>query len=115
MSEVEVKAQKIYKREVIKKVTKIALLLLLIIISIIYLILYVAYQSGRFTVSLDKNLSNQKNVYLSEQGNVKERTRHLTAETVDYMDNISINWLPENIDTESDGAHNGDNYIAYTF
>jgi hypothetical protein len=115
MSEVEVKAQKIYKREVIKKITKIALLLLLIIISIIYLVLYVAYQSGRFTVSLDKNLSNQKNVYLSEQGNVKERTRHLTAETVDYMDNISINWLPENIDTESDGAHNGDNYIAYTF
>ena len=31
------------------------------------------------------------------------------------MDNISIRWLPENIDKEGTGAHNGDNYIAYTF
>lgn len=31
------------------------------------------------------------------------------------MDNISINWLPENINNEKDGSHNGDNYIAYTF
>ena len=115
MSEVEVKAEKIYKRELIKKIVKIALLLLLIIISIIYLVLYVAYQSGRFTVTLDRNLSNQKNVYLSEIGEVKDRTRHLSAETINYMDNISINWLPEDIDIESDGSHNGDNYIAYTF
>lgn len=115
MSEVEVKAQKIYKRELMRKIIKLALLLLLIIISIIYLVLYVAYQSGRFTVTLDKNLSNQKNVYLSENGNIKERTRHLAAETVDYMDNISIRWLPDEIDTEAEGSHNGDNYIAYTF
>ena len=31
------------------------------------------------------------------------------------MDNISVDWLPANIDTEADGAHNGDNYIAYSF
>ena len=31
------------------------------------------------------------------------------------MDNISIKWLPDNIDTEKNGGHNGDNYIAYTF
>jgi hypothetical protein len=115
MNEVEVKAQKIYKRELMKKIVKLALLFLLIVISIIYLVLYVAYQSGRFTVSLDKNLSNQKNVYLSESGDIKERTRHLAAETVDYMDNISIRWLPDEIDTEAEGSHNGDNYIAYTF
>ena len=34
MGEVEVKAQKVYKREVFKKIVKIALLFLLIIISI---------------------------------------------------------------------------------
>ena len=115
MSEVEVKAEKIYKRELVKKIIKIALLLLLIIISIIYLVLYVAYQSGRFTVTLDKNLSNQKNVFLSETGDIKERTRHLSAETINYMDNISIRWIPDDIDTEADGSHNDDNYIAYTF
>lgn len=115
MGEVEVKAKKVYKREVFKKIVKIALLFLLIIISIIYLVLYVVYQGGRFTVTLDKNLSNQKNVFLSEDGNIKERTRHLAADTIDYMDNISIKWLPETLDSESNGSHNGDNYIAYTF
>ena len=31
------------------------------------------------------------------------------------MDNISIDWLPQNIDNEANGSHNGENYIAYTF
>ena len=31
------------------------------------------------------------------------------------MYNISIDWIPSNINNESDGSHNGDNYIAYTF
>jgi len=115
MNDVEVKAQTIYKRELIKKIVKISLLLLLIIISIIYLVLYVAYQSGRFTITLDKNLSNQKNVYLSESGKISDKTRNLSAETINYMDNISKGWIPEDVDTESDGSHNGDNYIAYTF
>jgi len=114
-SEVEVKAQKIYKREVFKKIVKITFLFLLIVTSIIYLVLYVVYAGGRFTVTLDKNLSNRKNVFLSESGKPSGKTRELGAETIDYMDNISINWLPDNIDNEGTGAHNGDNYIAYTF
>lgn len=31
------------------------------------------------------------------------------------MDNISVKWLPENLDTEANGSHNGYNYIAYSF
>lgn len=31
------------------------------------------------------------------------------------MDNITESWLPQDIDTSKAGAHNGDNYIAYTF
>lgn len=112
---VEVEAQKIYKRKLFVKVVKIAFLLLLILISIIYLFLYIIYAGGRFTVSLDKNMSNRKNVFLSEDGNVKNKARKLSADTIEYMDNISIKWLPDNIDTEKTGGHNGDNYIAYTF
>lgn len=115
MNEVEVKAQKIYKRELFKKIIKIVFLLLLILMSIIYLVLYIVYEGGRFTVTLDKNLSNRKNVYLSVDGKVSNKEIKLGAETIDYMDNISIKWLPENIDEEGTGAHNGDNYIAYTF
>lgn len=114
-NEVEVKAQKIYKRELTKKSARILFLLLLIFVSIIYLVLYVVYQGGKFTVSLDKNLSNRKNVFLSETGKFSGKTRELSAETIHYMDNISINWLPEDIDQEKTGSHNGDNYIAYTF
>ena len=66
-------------------------------------------------MTLDRNISNKKNVFLSEDGKVKSKTRQLSADTIDYMDNISIKWLPEDIDTEATGAHNGDNYIAYTF
>ena len=112
---VEVEAQKIYKRKLFIKIVKIASLLLLILISIIYLFLYIIYAGGRFTVSLDKNMSNRKNVFLSEDGNIKNKARKLSADTIEYMDNISIKWLPDNIDTEKNGGHNGDNYIAYTF
>ena len=109
------KAQDIYKKKLFKRIVKIIFLLLLILISIIYLFLYIVFQGGRFTVTLDKNLSNRKSVFLSEDGKFNGKTRELSANTVDNMDNISINWLPDNLDTEATGAHNGDNYIAYTF
>lgn len=114
-SEVEISAKKIYRQKLFVRIVKIVFLLLLILISILYLFLYIVYDGGRFTVSLDKNMQNQKNVYLSVDGKIGERTRKLSADTIDYMDNISIKWLPDNLDTEADGAHNGDNYIAYSF
>lgn len=114
-NEVEVKAKKIYNRKLFKKVIRISFLLLLILASVIYLVLYIVYNGGRFTVTLDKNLANRKNIYLSENGKISGKTRELGAETIDYMDNISIKWLPDNIDNEAVGSHNGDNYIAYTF
>ncbi len=112
---VEVEAQKVYKKKLFIKVVKVVFLLLLILISVIYLFLYIIYAGGRFTVTLDKNMANRKNVFLSEDGKVSNKARTLVADTIDYMDNISIKWLPEDIDTEATGAHNGDNYIAYTF
>ena len=113
--EVEVKAQTVYKKKLFKKIIFIVFLLLMILISIIYLFLYIVYQGGRFTVNLDKNLSDRKNVFLSENGKMSGKTRELAAGTIDYMDNISIKWLPQNIDTESTGVHHGDNYIDYPF
>ena len=111
----QIEAQKVYKRKLFVKIVKISFLLLLILVSIIYLFLYIIYAGGRFTVSLDKNMSNRKNVFLSEDGNIKNKARKLSADTIEYMDNISIKWLPSNIDTDKTGGHNGDNYIAYTF
>lgn len=115
MKEVEIKADRIYKRDVFKKIVKIIFLFLIIVVSILYLVLYVVYEGGRFTVTLDKNLSNRKNVFLSEDGTSSLKTRELRAKTIDYMDNISIKWIPDTIDDEGVGSHNGNNYIAYTF
>ena len=112
---VNIEAKRVYRKKLISRMIKIALLLLIIFLSIVYLFLYIVYDGGRFTVTLDRNLSNRKNIFLSEDGKVESKTRQLSADTIDYMDNISIKWLPENIDTEATGAHNGDNYIAYTF
>ena len=112
---IEVKAENVFKQKLLFRIFKITLLFLIIILSIIYLFLYILYDGGRFTVSLDKNMSNQKGLYLSENGKTNTRSRKLSADTIDYMDNISINWLPDNLDTEATGAHNGENYIAYTF
>lgn len=112
---VNVEAERIYKRKLFSKLVKIVFLLLIILLSVIYLFLYIAYDGGRFTVSLDRNMSNRKNIYLSETGEKDKKVRKLSAETLDYMDNISIKWLPATLDTEKTGAHNGDNYIAYTF
>ena len=112
---VNIEAKRVYRKKLISRMIKIALLLLIIFLSIVYLFLYIVYDGGRFTVTLDRNLSNRKNIFLSEDGKVESKTRQLSADMIDYMDNISIKWLPENIDTEATGAHNGDNYIAYTF
>ena len=112
---IEVSAKKIYKRKLFVKIVKIVFLLLIIALSIFYLALYVVYDGGRFTVSLDRNLRDRKNIYLSEDGKTEGRTIKLTADTIDYMDNISVKWLPEDIDKVSTGSHNGDNFIAYTF
>jgi len=114
-NEVEVSANKIYKRKLFARIVKIVFLLLLILISILYLFLYIVYDGGRFTVTLDKQMQSQKNVFLSETGKIGERTRKLTAETIDYMDNIDKKWIIKGIDTEADGSHNHDNYIAYSF
>lgn len=114
-SNVTIEVNKLYKQKLFSKIVKITALLLLLISSIIYLFLYIVHDGGRFTISLDKNMSNNKSVYLSEDGSETNKTRELFAETIDNMDNISIKWLPENLHEEANGVHNGDNYIAYTF
>ncbi len=112
---VKVEADKIYRQKLIFKIAKITFLFLLIILSVIYFLLYVVYSKGNFVVSLDKNIDNRKNIFLSEDGNLQNMKVELRAKSLDYMDNISIDWINKDVDTEATGSHNGQNYIAYTF
>ncbi len=100
--------------ERIKKLRKLLVIMLLFLL-VIYYILKIIYQTGRFTVVLD-NASNMKAamvMYESKDNKLTRRT--LYADVLDFMTNISGDWIPEDINNEADGGHNGDNYIAYTF
>lgn len=108
-------SKKIYKRKLFSRIAKIILLLLLIFLTTLYFFLYVLYSKGNFIISLDKNEKNRKNIFLTETGNPQDIKVRLSAESLDYMDNISEKWISPNVDVESDGSHNGNNYIAYSF
>lgn len=113
--EFETTSKKIFRRDLRIKIIRLALLILLLLLMLLYFILSIIYDAGHFTIILDKNLNRDKGIVIYDNLNEKVVSKRLEADAFNEMDNISIKWLPENIDTESDGSHNGDNYIAYTF
>lgn len=112
---VVVTANKVVRRKKEFKTTKIVLLIALLLVVIIFTILALIYNGGKFVISLDPNFSLESGIVLFENLEDKDTKRKLYAEEINFMDNISINWLPSDIDGDYEGSHNGDNYIAYTF
>lgn len=91
------------------------LFLILFFLLIVYLVLKVIYTGGRFTITLDRAGDADANLAIYENKGSTSYKRTLSAETLEYMTNISVKWIPQNINDEAEGGHNGDNYIAYTF
>ena len=96
------------------RIVIIAIKILMLLVTSIYGNIYIVNRSGNFTITLDPNLKAKAKITMSPYSDFRESYMTLSAKALDYMDNISINWLPENID-EYEGEHSGDNYIAYTF
>ena len=72
-------------------------------------------QSSMFTVSLiPETKDGAAEISLSETADFATPTTVLEAGGLENMTNISEHWLPSGLDS-TDGSHNGDNYIAYTF
>ena len=113
--DVVVKANKIRRWQKMGKYIKLALLILLLILIVIYLVLKIFFSDGSFSVSIDNNDMLYSGLAMYESMNDPMPKRRLAAKDVQFMDNISIKWLPSNIDIEAEGSHNGDNYVAYTF
>ena len=113
--EVIVTADKVRKRKKFSKTTRRALLILLIFLIILYIILKIIYNEGRFTVTLDSNQTLKSGLAIFDSLNNSQGKRRLEATPIKFMDNISYKWLPSDVETEADGAHNGENYIAYSF
>ena len=113
--EVIVTADKIRNRKRIFKIIRRSLFILLIFLILLYIILDVIYSEGKFTVVLDSNRSLESGMAIFDSLNNSHGKRKLEATPIKFMDNISYKWIPENVDTEADGSHNGENYIAYSF
>ena len=99
----------------VELVIKIIILTLLLILSILYFILKIIYEAGPFTITLDEQLTRKSGLIMYENPVERDEKRILKSDNLEFLDHISINWIPENVASSSGGSHNGDNYIAYTF
>lgn len=113
--EVIITADKVKGRKRFFMIVRRSLLALLLFLSILYIILDVIYNEGRFTIMLDSNKTLESGLAIFESLNNAHGKRKLEATPIKFMDNISYKWIPENVDSEADGSHNGQNYIAYSF
>ena len=110
----EEKAKKEKKKKARRTIFKILLVVVILFLINIYIILALIYRGENFTVTLDSEYGRESGLVIYEDKNKYTRT-FLRSEDIKYFTDISVNWLPENIDNEGDGSHNGKNYIAYTF
>ena len=113
--EVIVTADRVKNRKKTAKIVRKALFILLIFLIVLYVVLDVIYSEGKFTVILDSNETLESGLAIFDSLNNGHGKRKLEATPIRFMDNISYRWIPENVDTEADGSHNGTNYIAYSF
>lgn len=113
--EVIVTADRIKGRRKFVRILRLSVLILLLLLIILYIVLRVVFNEGSFIVNLKSNKDLKSGLAIFESLNDTNGKRMLKAEGMPFMTNISIKWLPENINDEAEGSHNGENYIAYTF
>lgn len=112
---IKLNSERIKERDRKISVVKMGILIMLLALIIMYFLLKLAFDSGYFTVSLDPEFAQESGLVMYEKLSEKNERKILKATKVEFMDNISVKWLPDNIDEMGEGSHNGDNYLAYTF
>ncbi len=139
-------AKKVRKNKLLLRIIVIILALLLLFLAIFFGCVTYANQAGRFTVDLDPDAIERYGIMLCESydqayglgawanggmgpGGTPDADSNfesgvlIRATAVEDMNNITEEWLPEDIDSANhSGSHNGDadkdgriDYIAYTF
>lgn len=112
---VKVTAEKLKNRDRrIKRIYR-SLIVLIVLLIFFFAILSLVYQGGDFIITLDPQFSLKSGLKMYEDNELKDSKIKLYAKGLDFMDNISIKWLPDDLDKHRGGSHNGENYIAYTF
>ena len=109
------KARKEKKKKARQRVFKILLIVIILFLINIYIILAIFYRGENFTVTLDSEYGRESGLVIYEELANKYTRTFLRSQDIEFFTDISVNWLPDNIDNEGEGSHNGRNYIAYTF
>ncbi len=97
-----------------KKIYGAILASLLAILLIMYIISMLLTQWGDLVISIG-DVYDGKSIMLSDGAKFDSAVTTLNGGTVKDVTNITKSWLPEDLDSSKDGAHNGENYLAYTF
>ncbi|MDD2504933.1 MAG: hypothetical protein PHF21_01520 [Bacilli bacterium] len=113
--EVVTRAKKIKRKKKIVRILKIILLILLLLLLMLYIVFSLIYNNGSFSVTLERNLYVKNGIIIYDDPDYKVFRTELQAETMQFIDNIKYTWLPDNLHGRSNGSHNGENYVAYTF
>ncbi len=109
------KARNEKKKRARKRAFKIVLVITIIFLINVYLILAIFYRGENFTVTLDSEYGRESGLVIYEELDKKYLRTFLRSKDIEFFTDISVNWLPQDIDNEGEGSHNGRNYIAYTF
>lgn len=109
------KAKKQSRKKAKKIVLKILLTVIILFLINIYIILAIIYRGENFTITLDSEYGRESGLVIYEELENKYLRTFLRSDDIEFFTDISINWLPKDIDNEGEGSHNGRNYIAYTF
>lgn len=115
VSTVKVTAKHIKKREKRIKKLIVLIIILFLFLLIVFSVLSLVYRGGDFVITLDPNFALKSGLKMFDEEELKHDRLKFYAKGLEFMDNISINWLPKDIDNHKGGSHNGENYIAYTF
>lgn len=103
------------KKTVKYKALKVATLAVLLFLINLYIVLGVLYKEGGFTVTLDGQEGKEPNLIIYESPTDKSEKSYLKCGDIKFISDISVDWIPANINDEADGTHHGCDYMAYTF
>lgn len=88
---------------------------LLSTLLVMYIISMLVTQWGDLVISVG-DLQDGKTIMLCENKDFEDGVNvKLNGGSVANVTNITKSWLPKGLDTEKDGQHNGEDYLAYTF
>lgn len=112
---VKLNSERVRERNKKIRVIRLSILIMLMALILMYFLLRIVFETGYFTVLLDAEFAQKSGLVMYEKLAEKEHRKILKATRVDFMDNISVKWLSDNLNNAGEGSHNGENYLAYTF